>query len=115
MFRILFAGALAVVVGAMLDWIGVLWDVSQNAYQQIYGKPMAHPRGDTLDHLNDWLAFLPSDPATRAAIVAGAIVGLLTLTFVANLLGIFYGKNRQERQVRSAARDRTISSYHKVQ
>ena len=41
MFRILFAGAVAVVVGAMLGWIGVLWNVSQNAYQQLYGKPMA--------------------------------------------------------------------------
>jgi hypothetical protein len=114
MFRILFAGVLAIAVGAALDWIGALWDVSQRAYQQLYGKPMAHARGNTLDHLNDWLAFLPSDPGTRAGIVAGAIVGLLTLIFVANVLGIHYSKMRREQNVRAEARARTISSYHKV-
>jgi hypothetical protein len=114
MFRILFPGALAVVVGAMLGWIGVLWETSQNAYKLIYGKPMVHAKGNTLDHLNDWLAFLPSDPVTRGAIVAGFVVGLLTLTFIANILGIRYSKMQQAQRAKDDARARTISSYHKA-
>ncbi len=114
MFRILFAGAIAVMVGAMLGWIGILWDTSQNAYQQIYGRPMTSPKGNTLDHLNDWLAFLPSDPVTRGLIVAGFVVGLLVLTFIVNLLGIRYGKMRQAHLAKADARTRTISSYNKA-
>ena len=114
MFRILFSGALAVVVGAMLGWIGALWNTSQNAYQEIYGKPMAHPKGNTLDHLNDWLAFLPSDPVTRGVIVASFILGLLMLAFFANILGIRYSKIRLAQRARDDARIRTLSSYHKA-
>ena len=114
MFRILFAGVLAVMVGAMLGWIHALWDVTQNVYQWLYGKPMAHAKGDTLDHINDWLAFLPSDPATRGAIVAGVIVGLLTIAFVANVLGIRYSKVRRAQRAKADAKVRTISSYNKA-
>ncbi len=114
MFRVLFAGALAVVIGAMLDWIGALWSVAQNVYQQIYGKPMPHAKGNTLDHVNDWLAFLPTDPGTRAAIVAGTVVGLLTITFVANVMGIGYSRIRRAQHFKAEAQARTIGSYRKV-
>jgi hypothetical protein len=75
---------------------------------------MPHAQGNTLDHINDWLAFLPSDPATRAAIVAGFIVGLLTLVFVINVVGMRYGKHQQAQQIKAGARARTMSSYNKV-
>jgi len=103
MFRILFAGVLAVMVGAMLGWIHALWDVTQNVYQWLYGKPMAHAKGDTLDHINDWLAFLPSDPATRGAIVAGPLVSprLPATTKNASSIGIHGGFTRKSMKLKT--------------
>src|ERR1035437_6315010 len=81
MYKILFAAAVAVAVSAMLGWIAALQDAANSAYNLVYGHPPAHPHGDTTQHLNDWLAFLPDDPMTRGVIAAGAIPRLLGLRF----------------------------------
>jgi hypothetical protein len=113
MYKILFAAAVAVAVSAMLGWIAGLQDAANSAYKLVYGYPPAHPHGDTTQHLNDWLAFLPDDPMTRGVIAAVAILGLLVFGFIVNLLGIRWSRFRLGRRRQAEARARTVNSYRK--
>jgi hypothetical protein len=109
--KLFLVACLGVVVGAALGWIGALSDASNSVYQHIYGKSPAHPTGGTVDHLNDWLTFLPSDPLVRGGIVAGAIVALLAVSYVLNFLGIRWSRRKNSKLQAEEAKQRTISAY----
>jgi hypothetical protein len=113
MVKIVVWAIIALVVATILGWISWFSGTAQDVYKALYGKPMAHPKGGTADHINDWLTFLPSDPLTRGAIACGFIAALLVLSFVANILGIRWAKWRSEVALERESRIRTMNSFHK--
>lgn len=113
MTKIITIALVVLVVSTILGWIGWFSGLAQDLYKALYGKPMPHPKGSTADHLNDWLAFLPSDPLTRGALACGFIAALLVVSFVANILGIRWAKWRGDVALERESRVRTMNSFNK--
>jgi hypothetical protein len=113
MAKITVFAIIALVIATILGWIGWFSGWAEDVYKALYGKPMAHPKGGTTDHLNDWLTFLPSDPLTRGAIACGFIAALLALSFIANMLGIRWSKWRGDVALERESRTRTMNSFNK--
>ncbi|MDB5057008.1 MAG: hypothetical protein JWO59_480 [Chloroflexi bacterium] len=114
MFKIALAAIVVLAAATILGWIGWFSDVANNVHQALYGAPLAHPNGNTADHLNDWLTFLPTDSLTRAVSVTGFLVSLMVLSYLVNMLAIRMSRARIRRAQEREARIRTMNSYHKT-
>ena len=110
--RIILGIFVGLLVLAMTGVLSFLSPVFEGIYEATYHQPMPHRNGDAIDRLNDWLNFLPSDPAVRFAIVAGFVIGILLLTLIFNLFSLRLKRIRQARRAREDARMRAINSYH---
>jgi len=113
MVKVITIAIVILVFTTILGWINWFSGLAEDAYKALYGKPMAHPHGGTVNHINDWLTFLPSDPLTRGAIACGFIAGLLVVSFIANVIGIRWSKWRNDAALERESRLRTMNSFHK--
>jgi uncharacterized protein (DUF2062 family) len=101
------AGLAGVVVGTNLGWLGAFSDASNQLYQVLYGQPPAHPNGNALELLTDWLAFLSRDPELRVPIFCGCVVALLALDLAVHVLWVSIARFQQQRMQARSARLRT--------
>jgi hypothetical protein len=114
MFKLAVGVISAIALVTILGWIGWFSGIANDVHQALYGTALAHPHGNTADHLNDWLTFLPDDPLTRASLACGFIAGAFTLSLVVSVLGVEWAKWQADRTLEQSSRIRTLDSFHRI-